>query len=52
MSGVVASQVFDVTSYEVMQNGLAEAESLPNSGDYVQYCIDGYLRTQQLTANE
>ena len=52
ISGVFASQVFDATSYEVMQNCLAEAENLPNSGDYVQYCIEGYLSTQQLTADE
>ena len=52
MSGVFASQAFDATSYEVMQNCLAEAESLPNAGDYVEYCIDGYLSTQQLTAND
>ena len=46
-----ASNDFDATSYEVMQNCLADAESMPGSNDYIQYCIDSYLSTQQINSD-
>ena len=53
MSATVnADDQFDATSYEIMQNCLAEAESHLNSDGYVQYCVDGYLTTQQITSTE
>ena len=51
-ANVFARESFDASSYEIMQNCLAEAESLPNSADYVKYCTDSYLSTQQIGVNE
>ena len=49
---VFANQTFDASSYEIMQDCLAEAENLPNSAGYVKYCTDSYLSTQQMLVNE
>ena len=51
-ANVFASESFDASSYEIMQNCLADAESLPNSADYVKYCTESYLSTQQILVNE
>ena len=52
LSANVFASEFDASSYEIMQNCLADAESLPNSADYVKYCTDSYLSTQQIVVNE